>query len=108
MSMYLVQASYSHEAIAALIKSPQDRREAVNKMMEQSGGKLIGLWLAFGEHDIVGIFEMPDNVGAISASMAIGASGALRSVKTTPLVSFDDGVEAMKLAAKSAYKPVTA
>jgi uncharacterized protein with GYD domain len=108
MPTYLVQASYTAEAVAALIKSPQDRREVVRKMMKEFGGKLIGIWLAFGEHDIVGIFEVPDNTSAVAASMAIAASGTLKSVKTTPLVGFEDGVEAMKKAGNSGYKPVTA
>lgn len=106
MPTYLVQASYTTESVAALIKSPQNRTDVVRKMMKQAGGKLIGLWLGFGEHDIVGIFEVPDNTSAIACSMAISAAGSLRSVKTTPLVSFEDGVEAMKIAGASAYKPI--
>ena len=108
MPTYLVQASYSAEAVSALIKNPQNRSQIVSKMMDQYGGKLVGLWLAFGEHDIVGIFEVPDNTTAMAAAMAISASGALKSVKTTPLLSFDEGVESMKKAASSSYVPVTA
>jgi uncharacterized protein with GYD domain len=107
MPTYLVQASYTTDAVSALIKRPQDRTEVVRKMMEELGGRLIGIWLAFGEYDIVGIFEVPDNTAAIAGSMAISASGALKSVKTTPLLDFSNAVEAMKRAGGSGYTPVT-
>ena len=50
--------------------------------------------------------EMPDNVSAAALSLAIGAGGACRSVKTTPLMSIAEGIEAMKKAATCGYKPV--
>jgi hypothetical protein len=39
--------------------------------------------------------------------MAVAAGGACKHVKTTPLLSIDDGVKAMKKAGNSGYKPVT-
>ena len=53
MSSYLIQVSYSVEALASLIKNPQNRTEAVRKSVKKLGGKLTGFWLAFGDHDVV-------------------------------------------------------
>jgi hypothetical protein len=39
--------------------------------------------------------------------MAVAAGGACKSVKTTPLLSMEEGIEAMKKAATSGYRPVT-
>ena len=36
MPSYLIQLSYSPEALAALIKKPQDRREAIKKLDRKS------------------------------------------------------------------------
>jgi uncharacterized protein with GYD domain len=83
---YLLQASYSAESLAALIKKPQNRTEAVQKVIEKIGGKLVGLWLSFGDHDIVSIIEMPDNSAAAAFALAIASGGAIKNVKTTPLV----------------------
>jgi hypothetical protein len=47
---------------------------------------------------------MPSNVEAAAFSLAASAGGAVRSIKTTPLMSMAEGVEAMKKAAKSGYK----
>jgi uncharacterized protein with GYD domain len=107
MPTYLVQVSYSVEALAALVKKPQNRTEPIRKAIEKIGGKLKGLWLSFGDQDVVGIFEMPDSTGAAAFAMAIGAGGACRSVKTTQLMEPDEGVVAMKKAAASGYKPVS-
>jgi hypothetical protein len=38
--------------------------------------------------------------------MAISAGGSCKSVKTTPLLSVDDGIAAMKKAGRAGYKPV--
>lgn len=108
MPSYLVQVSYNAEALAALIKSPQNRTEAISKVIEKIGGKPNGLWWSFGDYDVVGIFDMPDNTGAAAFAVAIGAGGACKSVKTTPLVSMEEGLAALKKAGTSGYKPITA
>ncbi len=107
MPSYLFQVSYTAEALATMIKRPQDRAEAVRKPIEKLGGKVVGFWLSFGDYDVVGIFEMPDNVSAAAFALAIAAGGACKSVKTTPLLSVEDGLAAMKKAAGSGYKPAT-
>ena len=108
MASYLYQISYSAEAWAALVKSPQDRVEAVRKVVEKLGGKIEAFWFAFGDYDLVGVLDMPDNASAAAFSVAVAAGGACKDVKTTPLLSIAEGLEAMKKAGSSGYKPVTA
>ncbi len=107
MPSYLVQASYTIEALQALMKKPQDRTAVVTKAVENLGGTLIGLWLSFGDQDIVALAEMPNNISAAALSLAIAAGGALKSTKTTPLLTVAQGISAMKKAASSGYTPVT-
>ena len=106
MASYLLQLTYTAEAWAALLKHPQDRTTAVQKVIEKLGGKVGPFWMAFGEYDLVGMIEMPDNIAAAAFAMAITAGGACR-VKTTALISVEEGVKAMKKADNSGYKPVT-
>src|SRR5580704_6206842 len=108
MADYMLQISYSSAAYAALIKHPENRVKAVKKVIEKLGGKMGGFWFAFGDHDLVGIMEMPDNVSAAAFAMAISAGGACKHVKTTALIGIGDGMAAMKKAGSSGYKPVTA
>lgn len=108
MPSYMLQASYSTEALTSLTNKPQNRTDAIRKSVEKLGGTLTGLWLSFGDYDTVAIFEMPDNTGAAAFALAIGAGGACRSVKTTPLLNADEGVSALKKAGNSGYKAVSA
>ena len=108
MPSYLFQVSYSAPAWAAMIKKPQDRVAAVRKAVEKLGGKVGSFWMTFGDYDLVGILEMPDNASAAAFAMAVAAGGACKNVKTTPLLSIAEGLEAMKKAGNSGYKPVAA
>jgi len=105
MANYLLQISYAPGTWAALVENPQDRGEAVRGPIEKLGGELEHLWLAFGEDDIIGIVDMPDNVAAAALSIACSAGGGVKSVKTTPLMSFQEGIAALKKAAQCGYKP---
>jgi uncharacterized protein with GYD domain len=105
MAQYLLQVSYAAEGWAAMLKQPQDRQEAVRPAIEALGGKVRNFWMAFGEYDIIGVIDMPDAVSAAALSMAIQGGGACKAVKTTPLLSVEEGVEAMRKATTCGYKP---
>lgn len=108
MPSYLVQVSYTAEALSALIAKPQDRSEYVRKVIEKLGGKAEGSWLSFGDYDLVMILEMPNNVTAAALSLAAAAGGSCKTVKTTPLISIEEGLAALKKAGTSGYKPISA
>jgi uncharacterized protein with GYD domain len=105
MPYYLVQATYTPEAWARLVENPEDRREALGTMAERAGGTLHNSWLSFGDQDVVLLFEMPDNTRVASALMAAASSGAIKSLKTTPLLTWEEGLEAMRGASDVAYRP---
>lgn len=105
MPFYLVQASYTSQSTAAMIKTPQDRATAVRPVIERMGGKLHGIWFSFGEYDAVVIAEMPDNVSAAAVSMAVGSSGGISAYRTTPLLTTAEAMEAMKKAGGVGYQP---
>lgn len=106
MPSYLVQVAYSSEAVAALVNKPHDRSAVVAKAIEKLGGSLKGAWLSFGDYDTIVVVEMPDNVSAAAFALAISAGGSCKSVKTTPLLSVEEGTAAMKKAGSAGYKPV--
>jgi uncharacterized protein with GYD domain len=108
MPYYLQQVAYSIEGWNALLKKPQDRIEAVRPTIEKLGGKIENAFFTFGEYDVVLIVQMPTNVDVTAIAMAFAAGGACKSIKTTPLLTIDEAVEAMKKAAGSRYRPATA
>jgi hypothetical protein len=54
---------------------------------------------------VVAVVTLHDNVSEAALSMAVLAGGAIKVFKTTPLLSVDEGIEAMKKASKLGYKP---
>jgi len=104
MASYLLQVGYTPEAWANLIANPHDRIDVVRPVVEKLGGKIVHAWFAFGDHDLIAVLEMPTSVEAAAFSLAAVAGGAIRSIKTTPLLTTAEGIEAMKKAAKSGYK----
>lgn len=108
MANYLLQVGYNQESWSKLIANPQNRFDAIRGPIENLGGKLLNGWFAFGDYDAVCILEMPGNVEAAAIAVAFAAGGACKSVKTTPLMTAAEGIEALKKAAKSGYKAPSA
>jgi uncharacterized protein with GYD domain len=108
MPHYLVQVGYNSSGIAGIVQDPQDRIEKVTPPIEDLGGRVECGYYAFGDHDVVLVCEMPDNVSAAAFALAVGAGGTVSSYKTTVLLTPDEAVQAMKKAAESAYAPAGA
>ena len=106
MPSYLVQTSYTADALAALIKNPQNRTDVIRQAVEKLGGKLVGSWMSFGDQDVVLIIDMPDNISAAAMVLAACAGGSVKGTKTTPLFTLEEGIAAFKKAAGSGYTPV--
>ena len=105
MAHYLHQIAFTPEAWAKMVKNPQSREAAMRPMFEKLGGKLVTYWFCFGEYDAVLITELPDNVSAAAACMASTQAGMLKTLKTTPLISVEESMEAMRKAGTAGFKP---
>lgn len=105
MAYYLFQTAYTSQAWRTLVEHPQNRFDLVRPAIEGLGGRLVAGYLAFGEYDVVGIIEMPDNVSAAAFSMSVAAGGAVKAFKTTPLMTPEEGMAAMQKAAGAGYAP---
>jgi uncharacterized protein with GYD domain len=108
MSFYLIQVAYNPEGWQALVKNPQNRVEAVRPAIENLGGKIENAWYSFGDYDVTLILQMPDNVSAAALSIAFASGGALKTVKTTPLLTATEALEAMKRAGGAGYRAASA
>ena len=106
MATYMIQVSYTNAAVAALIANPQDRTDVIRKAIESVGGKMHNIYLAFGDYDVVGMFDAPDNISAVAFAAAMKAGGACKAIKTTPLLSTSESLAAQKKAATVNYKSV--
>lgn len=103
MAKYLWEAAYTAEGIQGLLQEGgSGRREAVEHVIESLGGRVEAFYYAFGGNDTYTIFELPDNVAASAASLAIIAAGAVRT-RTVVLLTPEEIDEARQRAVE--YRP---
>ena len=105
MPLYLYQAAYTPESLAAQIKNPANRLEVVAEQIRSTGVRFVTGGFSFGEHDIAVVMEAPDDTTMSAVSVAIGAGGSVRNARTTKLLSGAEYVEALKKAASVGYRP---
>jgi uncharacterized protein with GYD domain len=103
MPLYMIEFGYTPEAWAGLVKSPENREEAVRQALEDAGCKLHDLWYAFGENDGFALIEAPDTITAGGLAIAIASSGAFRKFETHVLMTQGEVLEALEKAGDIAY-----
>jgi uncharacterized protein with GYD domain len=106
MAFYLLQWAFTPEAWAARRRDPEKIDiPALPPVVEQLGGRLVNAWLAFGEYDVIVVVDMPDNERAAALSVAISAGGAVRAIRTTPLLTIDEGRATLRRAGQAGSWP---
>jgi uncharacterized protein with GYD domain len=102
MAKYLIQASYTPEGLRGLQKDKASgRKQAVSKVVESLEGKVETMYFALGDHDVVLIVDMPDIVSGAALSLAVSATGLVRT-KSTALLTIEETDRA--LAKKIVYR----
>ena len=74
MPLYMYQASYTAESLAAQIREPKDRIEAVRAAFDAIGAKVLAAGDPFAEYDVLAVFEAPNDTAVASLAVAIGAA----------------------------------
>ena len=96
MPKYLVQASYTVEGLRGLQNdSGSGRRDAITKAFTASGGSVECAYFAFGDHDVVVIADLPDNVSATALAISVSATGLVKT-RITPLLTAEEVDAALK------------
>src|SRR5450759_1570553 len=83
MPIYITQGRYTRDAIKGMLIKPEDRADAVARLLSKAGGKLIGYYLTFGEYDFLSIAEAPNDTHMSAVLLAAGSSGGVTDLKTT-------------------------
>jgi uncharacterized protein with GYD domain len=102
MPIYISRGRFSSDAVKGMVAKPENREEAVSKLFESVGGKLIGWYLTFGRHDWLVIGEFPDDKACASAVLAAAAGGSLSDIETTPAMTAKDAHATFVSAGKAA------
>jgi uncharacterized protein with GYD domain len=103
MPRYMIQASLTGEGLkGTLAEGGTARKAALEQTIASLGGTLETFYYSFGDSDVVGIADMPDNVSAAAFAVTVAAAG-VAAPKTTVLLTAE---EIDQVAAKAvAYRP---
>jgi len=105
MPMYLAKFSLTAESWAKVIAKPEDRRKALQPVLEATGGTLHGFWYAFGDADGYVLMEAPDDTTAAAALVKVSSTGAFSQVSTIRLLTVEDMLEALGKAGSLQFRP---
>ncbi|MCW5689058.1 MAG: GYD domain-containing protein [Pseudolabrys sp.] len=83
MPIYITQGRYTRDAIKGMLIKPEDRADAVSRLLAKVGGRLIGYYLTFGDYDFLLIADAPDNTQMAAALLAAGSGAGVTDLKTT-------------------------
>jgi len=83
MPIYITQGRYTRDAIKGMLIKPEDRAEAVSRLLGKVGARLVGYYVTFGEYDFLLIAEAPDNTQMAAALLAAGSGAGVTDLKTT-------------------------
>ncbi len=102
MPIYISRGRFTAEAVKGMLAKPENREEAVAKLFQSVGGRLIGWYLTFGRHDWMVIGEFPNEKAAASAVLAAAAGGSLSDVETTVAMTAKEAQATFEAAGKAA------
>jgi uncharacterized protein with GYD domain len=107
MTKYLIEVGYTAAAWSNQVENPQKVTDRIAPAVKACGAKIESMYYAFGDSDLIGIIDFPKPEDAAAFALAVTANGALRSYRTTPLLSVDEGMAAMKHAqeVRRVYSP---
>lgn len=87
---YMFQVKYVGDGIKGLMQEGgTKRRAAAEAALASVGGSIEAFNYAFGDVDLIGIADFPDDASAAAISLMINASGAIE-LKVTPLLTAED------------------
>jgi uncharacterized protein with GYD domain len=90
MPKFLIQGNYTAQGAKGVQKDGgSKRRQVVETLLKEAGGKLDAFYFTFGEMDFAIIAELPDTVSSAALSLAVNSTGAV-SLHTTPLITVEE------------------
>ncbi len=99
MALFITYASYSQSGVEGLLSQPADRTGPISALLEKVGGKMVGLYMTTGTHDVVVISDCPDGTDAVAVGMAVASSGSVSKVETVRAWTGSEFVEVAQKAA---------
>jgi uncharacterized protein with GYD domain len=86
MPNYVMLANWTDQGMRSIEESPK-RIDGARKALETMGGHFISVFMTMGQHDMVIIYDAPDDACAARFSLLLGKLG---NVRTTSMKAFPE------------------
>lgn len=83
MPIFITQGRFTREAIKGMIVRPEDRADAVSRLLTKAGGRLISYYVTFGEYDFLTVAEAPSETQMAAVLLAAASGGGVTDLRTT-------------------------
>ena len=74
MPSYVMLANWTDQGLKAINDGPK-RVDAAKKMLEEMGGSFRSLYMTMGQHDMVGVYDAPDDAVCARFTLMLGQLG---------------------------------
>jgi uncharacterized protein with GYD domain len=101
----MYRVGYTADSWKTQSTKPVNREEAIKPAVRALGGRIISFYYAFGEDDVIAVAQFPDNKAAAAFAIAAASGGALSHITTTPLMTVNEAMGAMRQAKRARYTP---
>ena len=97
MPTYIAFGDWTDQGARAVRESPK-RLDAAKRQLEEMGGRFIAFWMTMGEHDMVLVYETPDDAVAARFSLVLNRLGAVRTrtMKAYPEAAYQQIVTSLR------------
>jgi len=86
MPTYVTLFKWTEQGVKT-IKDAPSRFDASKKLVESTGGKVLGLYVTMGDYDIVAVTEGPNDEAASAIALSIALKG---NARTTTMRAFTE------------------
>ena len=78
MTTFIAFGNWTDQGARAIADSPR-RLDEAKRQLEEMGGRFIAFYMTMGEHDMVLVYETPDDAVAARFLLMLGRLGAVRT-----------------------------
>ncbi len=78
MPTYIALGDWTDQGARAVRDSPR-RLDEARRQLEEMGGRFVAFWMTLGGHDLVLVYETPDDAVAARFMLVLNGLGAVRT-----------------------------
>ena len=78
MPTYIALGDWTDQGARAVRDSPR-RLDEAKRQLEEMGGRFLAFWMTLGGHDLVLVYETPDDAVAARFMLVLNGLGAVRT-----------------------------